>query len=92
MKGVVVAPSRQKAGASSLFILLAAYVFEPIKIGLYGFSAFFIVLVITKGFSFLLGIADLYSIGMEDVMFSLLGFILFFLLKLLENIKEKKTG
>ena len=91
MKAVVVSQNRQKASVNSLFLLLAIYVFEPIRTGLYGFSAFFTVLVITKGFSFLLGITDSYSIGMEDVMFSLLGFILFFLLKLLENIKEKKT-
>lgn len=92
MKGVVVASNRQKTGVNSLFLHLVAYVFEPIKTGLYGFSAFFTVLVITKGFSFLLGITNLYSVGMDDVMFSLLGFILLFLLKLLENIKERKLA
>ena len=92
MKGAIVTQNRDQSGVSSLFLQLVTFVFEPIKTGFYGFSAFFIVLIITKGFSFLLGITELYSIGMEDVMFSLLGFILFFLLKLLENIKEKKSN
>lgn len=92
MKGAIVTQNRHQSGVSSLFLYLVTFVFEPIKTGLYGFLAFFIVLIITKGFSFLLGIMDLYSIGMEDIMFSLLGFILFFLLKLFENIKEKKPN
>jgi len=92
MKGTIVTQDQHHSGVSSLFLHLVTFVFEPIKTGLYGFLAFFTVLIITKGFSFLLGITDLYSIGMEDVMFSLLGFILFFLLKLLENIKEKESN
>jgi hypothetical protein len=92
MKGVILSQNRQGIGENSVFLILVAFVFEPIKIGLYGFTAFFTVLVITKGFSFLSGLTNFFSIGMEDVVFSLLGFILFFLLKLFENIKEKEEN
>lgn len=92
MKGVILGQNRQKTDEYSIFLILVAFVFEPIKTGLYGFSAFFTVLVITKSFSFLSGLTNFFKIGMEDVIFSLLGFILFFLLKLFENIKEKKEN
>jgi len=89
MKGAIVSNTSRKASGSALFYFLVNFLFEPFKSGVYGFAAFFTILICTKGFSYFIGLYDEYVIGNEDVLFSLLGFILVYMIKLLENIRGK---
>ena len=65
------------------------YVFIPIKSGIFGFATFFTILVITKLLSYGIGTAEYFLIDAYDVLLSGIGFILVFLIRFLENFKEK---
>ena len=92
MKGVIVTESNTKIGENSVFSHLVNFLIEPFKSGLYGFAGFFTVIIITKGISYLIGFSQEYIISSEDVLFSLLGLVIVFLIKLSENIKERTVS
>ncbi|MCL4549643.1 MAG: hypothetical protein M1495_13850 [Bacteroidetes bacterium] len=67
------------------------FVLNPIKSGLLGFLLFFVVLVITKYLGKLIGSAANVTIDPEDFLLSSIGFIMFFLIKFLENFSGEKS-
>lgn len=69
--------------------LLNSFFLLPLKSGLTGFAVFFTILVATKFLGFLLGSQPTFQIVLDDVFLSLIGFVLFFLIRFLENLKEK---
>jgi hypothetical protein len=92
MKGVILSKSHIKTGGNILYYYLISFFFKPLVSGLYGFAAFFTVLIFTKGITYLLGFTEQYIVSSDDVLFSILGFVLVFLIKLFESIKHKTTG
>ena len=67
------------------------FVLNPLKSGLLGFLLFFIVLVITKSLGKLIGSVATVTIDPEDFLLSSIGFIMFFLIKFLENFSGEKS-
>ncbi len=92
MKGVILSKSHAKTGGNILYFYLISFFFKPFVSGLYGFAAFFTVLIFTKGITYLLGFSEQYIVGSDDVLFSILGFVFVFLIKLFDNIKHKTAG
>jgi len=92
MKGVILSKSHAKMGGNILYFYLTNFFFKPFVSGLYGFAAFFTVLIFTKGVTYLFGFAEQYIVSSDDVLFSILGFVLVFFIKLFDNIKHKTTG
>jgi hypothetical protein len=54
---------------------IKTYLLTPLSAGLAGFAALFSLMLLTKLFSFLLGINPEFNIGLNDVIYSLVGFI-----------------
>lgn len=92
MKGAILSKTHIKTGGKIFYYFLISFFFNPFVSGLYGFAAFFTVLIFTKGIAYLLGFTDQYIVSSDDVLFSILGFVLVFLIKLLDNIKHKTAG
>jgi len=92
MKGAVLPKSHVKSGGNILYYYLISFLFKPFVSGLYGFAAFFTVLIFTKGITYLLGFTEQYIVSSDDVLFSILGFVLVFLIKLFDIIKHKTAG
>ncbi len=67
------------------------YFLQPLSSGLFGFALFFTILIITKLLASFLNSGPFF-IDFDDVILSLIGFILMFLIKLLENIAQNKTA
>ncbi|GBD87103.1 hypothetical protein BMS3Abin03_01029 [bacterium BMS3Abin03] len=91
MKGIIVSGSRSNIENKRTLSIFNIFLLQPFKTGLYGFAAFFTVLILTRGITVLFGFMDSYVVNIDDVYFSLLGFVLVFLIKLLENIKSSKN-
>jgi hypothetical protein len=89
MKGAILSKSNAKTGGNILSYYLISFFFKPFVSGLYGFTAFFTLLIFTKGITYLFGFTEQYIVSVDDVLFSILGFILVFLIKLFDNIKHK---
>ena len=92
MKGAILSKPHIKTGGNIIYYYLISFFFKPFVSGLYGFAAFFTALIFTKGVTYLFGFTDQYIVSSDDVLFSILGFILVFLIKLIESIKQKTTG
>lgn len=71
---------------------IKSYFFNPVKGGIFGFAAFFGLLSGIKYLSFLIGNRPKFNLDITDVTLSLLGFVLVFLIKFLENFQEKEPG
>ncbi len=91
MKGVIISSTVQNDGGKERKIskVLVNYFLKPVRSGLFGFSAFFTVLLISKYLGFLIGSLQSFVVDIEDVTLSLLGFFLVFLIKFLENFKDR---
>ncbi len=68
---------------------LLKYIFYPIRAGLFGFSLFFTTIFLSKYIGYIVKNSSQFIIDINDVILSLLGFILLWLIKLLENFKAK---
>ncbi|MCF8419952.1 MAG: hypothetical protein K9G63_13790 [Melioribacteraceae bacterium] len=64
------------------------YFIKPISSGLLGFVSFFSILVITKFLAYVLKTQPDFKIESGDIFLSLIGFVLVFLIRFLENFKE----
>jgi hypothetical protein len=91
MKGVILSKAHPKAGGNIVYSFFVSFLIKPFVSGLYGFAAFFTVLIFTKGVSYLIGFTEQYIVSSDDVLFSILGFVLVFMIKLFENIKNRAT-
>jgi biotin transporter BioY len=92
MKGAILSKSHVKTGSNIIYYYLISFLIKPFVSGLYGFAAFFTVLIFTKGITYLIGFTEQYIVSSDDVLFSILGFVLVFLIKLFDNIKHKAAG
>jgi len=91
MKNIAVDANKQESRIKSVNgNLISMYVFNPIKSGLFGFAAFFSILLVTKLMSFWIGTYDEFIVDIDDVLLSVIGFILVFLIKFLENFKQNE--
>jgi hypothetical protein len=69
--------------------LLKNYILLPLKSGIFGFAIFITILLVVKLFSYLFGTYSYFAIEISDIELSGIGFVLLFLIRLLENFKEK---
>ena len=67
------------------------FVFYPVRAGLFGFALFFTILLFAKFFGYLSNSYNSFAIDVEDIALSALGFILVFLIRLLQNFKGKQS-
>jgi hypothetical protein len=67
---------------------LLKYIFYPIRAGLFGFSLFFTTIFISKYLGYIVKNSPEFIIDISDVLLSLLGFILLWLIKFLESFKS----
>ena len=73
----------------SLGHLLLKYICEPFVHGLVGFSTFFTIIVFIKYLAFLFNQSTFFNIVIEDLKIALIGFIIFYLIKFIQNIVKK---
>ncbi|MCF6269597.1 MAG: hypothetical protein L3J41_07795 [Melioribacteraceae bacterium] len=66
------------------------YIWAPLKSGLFGFAIFFTILLAVKLFSYAIGTYNYFAIELTDLQLSSIGFVLLFLIRELENFKEKE--
>ena len=67
------------------------FILNPLGKGVFGFIIFFIVLVITKSVARLVGTLPAVTIDEQDAIICSIGFIMFFLIKFLENFSGEKS-
>ena len=67
--------------------VLLKFLLLPLRSGLYGFAAFFTLLITAKVFWYLLGYKDWFSVTIDDVTVSLLGFAIVFIVRFAQNFK-----
>ncbi len=60
------------------------YLLNPLFNGLVGFSAFFTLIILTKLFSYIFGLSDEFAITINDIIYSLTGFVMAAGVKFLE--------
>ena len=87
MKALVTEKTRE-----SSISLFKTFFIQPFSNGLFGFALFFSILLLTKALASFLKIQKGFSIDFDDVILSSIGFILLFLIKLLENIGRVKNN
>jgi len=68
--------------------VLLPYFLIPLKSGLYGFAAFFTLLIAVKTVAILLGYNEEFIVTTGDVLQSSLGFGLVLIIRLAQNIKK----
>jgi len=88
LKGVIVHSTRTKAFNPIINQVLLNYFLLPLKSGLYGFAAFFTLLIVAKTVISLLGYNEEFIVNTGDVLQSSLGFGLVFIIRLVQNIKN----
>lgn len=92
MKGAILYKSSQKIINRPFYSFFVEYIFEPFKSGLFGFAAFFTVLIFATGLSYLFGFTNEYNIGSDDVLISVLGFVIIYFIKLFDNVKHRSMN
>ncbi len=65
------------------------YFLNPLSSAVAGFASFFVLIFITKLFGYIVGIDDSFTLGIEDVIYSAVGFILVLSYKVLELLKTE---
>ena len=70
---------------------LNCFVLKPIGFGILGFIMFLGVLIITKFLGCCVGTIEKFVIETDDLLLSVLGFVLVFLIKFLENFRDKES-
>lgn len=76
---------------NKLWNSLISFVIKPLVSGILGFMMFFAVIILTKSLGCCVGTIENFSIESEDFYLSFLGFVLVFLIKFLENFREKEN-
>ena len=88
MKGAIVHSRRAKVLNLAINHVLLHYFLVPLKAGLYGFAAFFTLIIAIKTVASLLGYNEEFIVTTGDVLQSSLGFGLVFIIRLVQNIKN----
>ena len=87
MKGVILQNNNSGNIKSTGSDYLLRFFIIPVRSGLYGFAAFFTILIFAKAFWFMLGYLDLFSVTTDDVILSFIGFAIIFIVRFLQNFK-----
>jgi len=87
MKGVILNKklTRDEKNVGLEFFL--KFLILPTRSGLYGFAAFFTLLIAAKFFWYLIGFKDWFTVTVDDVTISLLGFAIVFIVRIAQNFK-----
>ena len=75
----------------SFYSIITDYLFKPSISGLFGFSMFLTIIVISKFIGYLFSNVSSFQIDSQDINISLLGFLLLFLVDLLKNIHKNHS-
>ena len=68
---------------------IKTYFINPFSSAVAGFASFFILIFFTKLFSYVVGIDDSFTLGIEDVLYSAIGFVLVLSYKVMEFFKTE---
>lgn len=68
--------------------IFVKYIFYPVRAGLIGFSMFFTAVIAAKYVGHLIHSEEFFSVDYQDALISLVGFVLVFLIRFLENFKK----
>jgi hypothetical protein len=69
---------------------ICKYCIHPGKCGVLGFTFFFLVIIATKFLGTVFGSTKIFTVDTEDLLLSLVGFLMFFAIKILNNFNERK--
>lgn len=76
---------------NKIWSFILNFIFKPALGGIWGFIFFLSVLVVTKFLGCCVGTIEKFNIELEDYYLALLGFVLVFLIKVLENFRGKEN-
>ncbi len=65
----------EQIGSENLMQNVKIYLLNPLSTGLAGFAAFFTLIFLTKLFSYFIGTNDVFDVNIQDVIYSLTGFV-----------------
>ncbi|GEM_PF-4145609 len=68
---------------------IKTYFINPLSSAVAGFASFFILIFFTKLFSYVVGIDNSFTLGIEDVLYSAIGFVLVLSYKVMEFFKTE---
>jgi hypothetical protein len=68
---------------------ICKYCINPVKYGFSGFTIFFLVIIATKFLGTIFGSITKFSLDLEDIFLSMIGFVMFFFIKILNSFKER---
>lgn len=71
--------------------ILQRYCISPIRCGLGGFFIFLLVIALTKLLGTIFGNNIKFVFEIEDLLLATIGFVMFFVIRILNNINEKKA-
>lgn len=90
MKGAVLKKTGLIQKENDFFQVITNFILDPIKFGLIGFSLAFTLLIIVKTFTYLLKYDQLFTVEIKDVSLSLVGFLVVFLVRFVQNFRTTK--
>jgi hypothetical protein len=62
-------------GSETFMENVKIYLLNPLSTGLAGFAAFFSLIFLTKLFGYIIGTNDIFNVNIQDVIYSLTGFV-----------------
>ncbi|MBK7379849.1 MAG: hypothetical protein IPJ03_12735 [Ignavibacteriales bacterium] len=90
MKGAIIRKSITFPTAGFSMKEIIKPIFSPIIFGIYGFSFLFAFLILGKFISYIIGNSATFSVDLQIVATAISGFVLFYLIKLIELIRGRK--
>jgi hypothetical protein len=90
MKGVIISNLAENHRKKNFSLVFAAYLIIPLRSGLYGFAIFFTALLLVKSFLLLITNQNDFTVNVNDVALSLIGFASFYIIRIFQNIKNGK--
>lgn len=65
----------EQIGSETFMQNVKTYLLNPLSTGLAGFAAFFTLIFLTKLFGYIIGTNDAFDVNVQDVIYSLTGFV-----------------
>jgi hypothetical protein len=88
MKSFTITESTQYTKKISKDSIFVDYLRTPFRYGIIGFSLILFVALMIKYFGFLAGTLEVFELGMNEILLSLIGFVFLFLIRFLANYKS----